>query len=69
MTVQISPIAVAAGLALLLVSGCSGFRVPEDPCAQANRPVTFENLLENSVLENYERCLQETRAEAVDALE
>ncbi len=58
----------AGGLLLLLAAGCSSYAVPEDPCADANRPVTFDNLFENSALGTYERCLQETRAEAVKAL-
>ena len=58
----------ASSLLLLFAAGCSNFTLPEDPCADANRPITFDNLLENSALGTYERCLQETRAEAVEAL-
>jgi len=63
-----SRVSVASGLLLLLAAGCSSFALPEDPCADANRPITFDALFKNSALGTYERCLQETRAEAVNAL-
>lgn len=59
----LAPVFLAATLA-----GCADFEVPQDPCSEANRSVTLDHLFENTALGNYDRCLSETREEAVKAL-
>ena len=61
---------ILAGAALAgALSGCAGFAVSENPCADANRAVSFDTLFENSVRGTYEQCLNDLRTDAVSALE
>lgn len=54
-------------LAILLIglsaaASCAPYSTIEsDPCAGANRPITLENLMQNSLVQSYERCLDVMR--------
>ncbi|WP_424941442.1 hypothetical protein [Aliiroseovarius sp. S253] len=61
--------AALAGAVLTVAAACTPTQTLEDPCAAADRPVTLENLLENSFASAYEACLAEVRDEAVKELE
>lgn len=61
--------AALVGAVLMAATACTPTQTLEDPCAAADRPVTLENLLENSFASAYEACLAEVRDEAVKELE
>lgn len=52
-----------SSLALLLIglwtaASCAPYSDTEsDPCASANRTITLDHLMQNSVTQSYERCL------------
>lgn len=53
--------------ALILV-GCASLELPSNPCDAADRPVSLNVLLQNSMTGAYEACLSQTRSEAFEAL-
>jgi hypothetical protein len=53
---------VAATMGL---SACGSVAVREDPCAFANRDATFTVLLENSMANAYNACLEKKRTDIV----
>jgi len=53
----------------LLLAGCATVELPAHPCDAADRPVSLEVLLQNSMSGAYEACLSHTRSEAAEALE
>lgn len=69
MLVHYSKILSALFLSTTLLAGCAGGITPKDPCAEANRPVSYQHLFDNSILQTYELCLRELRKDALLALE
>ncbi len=60
---------IGCAFAALLLSGCAGVVTSEVPCEDANRKITYGNLLQNSVRGTYDQCLEMLRQEAVQSLE
>lgn len=62
---------IHSGLALVIamgagiLSGCSVVRYADDPCALANREVSFSILVENSMANTYNACLNDRREEII----
>lgn len=52
-------------IALMGIGFVAGCTMSEDPCASANRDVSFGSLLSNSVSGSYSACLGEQRQELV----
>jgi hypothetical protein len=48
-----------------VTGGCAGLTKINDPCAMANRDVSFSVLLENSISNVYNMCLERMRQEIV----
>lgn len=48
-----------------VTGGCVGLTKIEDPCAMANRDASFSVLLENSISNVYNMCLEHMRQEIV----
>lgn len=57
------------GLALVclcvMASGCASMGRIEDPCAMANRDVSFSVLMENSISNVYNMCLERMRQDVI----
>jgi hypothetical protein len=51
----------ASGLTLL--SACSHFSAIQDPCALANRDASFSTLVDNSISNAYNACLEKKRGD------
>jgi len=49
----------------LAASGCAAPGKIEDPCAMANRDVSFSVLMENSISNVYNMCLERMRQQVV----
>jgi hypothetical protein len=61
-----STFAARAGLGLVLafsLAGCAALQQTEDPCALANRDVSFQVLVQNSLGNVYNACLNQLRGE------
>lgn len=57
------------GLALIclcaMASGCASLGKIEDPCTMANRDVSFSVLMENSISNVYNMCLERMRQDVI----
>ena len=53
------------GLAVPLLSGCAVVQNIDDPCALANREVSFSVLVENSMANTYNACLADRREDII----
>jgi hypothetical protein len=49
----------------ILLNACSAYRERGDPCVLANRDASFSVLLENSILNAYNVCLEEKRNDII----
>lgn len=61
--------AARRGLALVclcaMTSGCASLGQIDDPCAMANRDVSFSVLMENSISNVYNMCLERMRQDVI----
>ena len=49
----------------LCLAGCAGVVEPDDACTMANRDPSFQVLMQNSLLNIYNMCLEHMRQEIV----
>lgn len=49
----------------VVTSGCASVGNVDDPCAMANRDVSFQVLMENSIKNIYNMCLERMRQDVV----
>lgn len=52
----------------LLLAGCASVKMSSNPCEMAERPISLNVLVQNSMSGVYEACLSQTRLEASKAL-
>lgn len=56
-------------IALWATASCAQYTAIEaDPCTSAERPITLDNLMQNSLTQSYERCLAVIRDIAANEL-
>ncbi len=63
---KLLPFAVTPILMLGLLAGCAVVENVDDPCAIANRDVSFTVLVENSMVDAYNACLSERREDIIE---
>ncbi len=57
--------ALVLGGVCIVLSGCGSLVAIDDPCAMANRDVSFSVLMQNSISNVYNMCLENMRQEIV----
>ena len=60
------PLRQGAAIALIVsLGGCAGLVQPDEACTMANRDPSFQVLMQNSMLNVYNMCLEHMRQEIV----
>ncbi|PWK62278.1 hypothetical protein C7455_101304 [Roseicyclus mahoneyensis] len=57
--------ALVLGCVCVALNGCGSLVAADDPCATANRDVSFSVLMQNSISNVYNMCLENMRQEIV----